>query len=380
MRRRAFFVALALVATEAGAAEPRTPGAGGVTCPTVTPVASRWLVTASTPTPEPIVKMPAVPASLERRVGVWQRIWGELDSGQFLLVDNRRPFIVHAEVDCRGRVPACDDMRARALEQASARLRTRTNRDGLYGRDKALAANARQHMLFLEGRRDGLAHALAKGAQVLGAAEAMFTLIRVPHMYARLAVVESMMRGDARSSKGALGAYQFMPRTASRYLMVREGVDERLDPVRASLAAAKYLKRLKGELGSWPKALTAYNTGASRVRAAMRQHRTRDIGKAIDGGTHDGFGFASQNYYAQVAALARVTSDLQMARPLSADVVVRVDKRVQLAELARCIDVDRAVLVAANPSLTRAIVDGAMPVPKGYLARVYRPPVPARVD
>lgn len=366
MSWRSLSAAFALVATAAAAES-------GL-CPAVTPVASRWLLTASRA--EPIVEMAAVPASLARRVALWERIWGELESGQFLLVDKRRPFIVHAEVDCRGRRGACDDLREHALEQAMTHLRSRSTRDALYGRERALVESARQHMLFLEGRREGLKRALVEGSEVLGAAEAMFTLMRVPRAYARLAVVESMMRSDARSPKGAVGAYQFMPVTASRYLMVREGVDERLDAVRASLAAAKYLKRLKGELGAWPQALTAYNSGASRVRAVMRLHRTRDIGKAIDGGNHEGFGFASQNYYAQVAAIARVTADVHIPRPVTTDVVVRVDKRMHLAELARCVDAESVELAQANPSLTSTIVEGTKPVPKGYLARLSRPPLP----
>lgn len=374
--RRALLASVALLATAAGA-EAVAP----VPCRAVTPVPARWLVTTSSAPDKPPLATPAVPATVERRVALWERIWGELQSGQFLLVDARRPFIIHAEVDCRSRAHACDQLRDDALAQAAQRLRTRTARDELYaGRDQALAASARQHLLFLEGRSDGLERALVEGAATLGAAEAMFDLIRVPRGYARLAVVESMMRSDARSAKGALGTYQFMPVTADRYLMVRDGVDERLDPVRASLAAAKYLKRLKGELGSWPHALTAYNTGSSRLRKLMKQRRTHDIGVVIDGGSRDGFGFASQNYYAQVAAIARVTSDVQFARPVADDVAVRIDKRMKLSELARCVAISPERLAAANPSLTAALVDDAKAVPKGYLLRVRRAATAARVD
>lgn len=355
-------------------AQPEAP------CRSVTSVPSRWLLTTSPNNAKPPVAMPTVPASLEGRVAVWQRIWGELESGQFLLVDARRPSIVHAEIDCRGRAHACEGIRDDAVVQATQRLRKRAAREEIYGKEKALADNARQHMLFLEGRSEGLKRAMVEGAETLGAAEAMFDLIRVPRGYARLAVVESMMRSDARSSKGALGTYQFMPVTADRYLMVRDSVDERLDPVRASLAAAKYLKQLKAELGSWPHALTAYNTGSSRLRKLMKKRRTRDIGKVIDGGNHDGFGFASQNYYAQVAAIARVTRDIEISRPISNDLALRVDKRMKAAELARCVAVTPNELAEANPSLTKAIVEQAKPVPKGYLVRVRRPATAARVD
>jgi membrane-bound lytic murein transglycosylase D len=153
-------------------------------------------------------------------------------------------------------------------------------------------------------------------------------------------------------------------------------VDERLDPVRASLAAGKYLKQLKGELGTWPLALTAYNTGPARLRSLMRKHHTRDVSKIVDADGRDSFGWASQNYYAKVSAVARVTQDTVIARVPHDDVAVRLNKRMKIAELAKCVDVDPAALVAANLALTDAITSGGKAVPKGYIALVRHPAAP----
>jgi membrane-bound lytic murein transglycosylase D len=254
-----------------------------------------------------------------------------------------------------------------------------SERDLLYGRHSKLALDVKNHLLFVEGKKGSLERVLDTHADDIARAEAMFDLARVPREYARLAVVESMMRSDAVSSAGATGTYQLMPLIASRYLFVREGVDERLDPVRSSLAAAKYLKRLRGEVGSWAHALTAYNTGPARLRKLMKRHRTKDVGKLVDAAASDqrdddGFGWASQNYYAKVAAVANITRERTFARSAHTDIAVRVDKKMKLAELATCVGVDADALVAANPALTEAIVSGKKPVPKGYLALVRTAP------
>src|SRR4051812_5727788 len=101
-------------------------------CATVTPSTPRWLVTA--PIAPSTSDLPTVPPSLEPRVAIWQRIWGELSTGQLLLVDDRWPWIVHDELDCRGHASACDNLRAAALARASAKMRDRAARAALYGK------------------------------------------------------------------------------------------------------------------------------------------------------------------------------------------------------------------------------------------------------
>lgn len=339
-------------------------------CRSVTPIDMRWLHTRPSDTKDvKPVEAPPVPEGLELRVAFWQRIWGELDSGQFVLVDERRPWVVHADVDCRETSNTiCANRKANAKSDALDAMKKKLTRDKLYGRGSKLALDAKKHLLFVEGRRDGLTRVLEKHAEDVAAAEAMFDLARVPREYARLAVVESMMRNDARSSAGALGTYQLMPLIASKYLMVREGVDERLDPVRSSLAAAKYLKKLKGELGTWMHALTSYNTGPTRLRKMMKRMRTKDVAKLVDAESRDGFGWASQNYYAKVAAVARVTKERTFERAQHENIAVRLDKRLKIADLAACVQVDEEALLEANP----AIVDVKRVVPKGYVALVPR--------
>lgn len=98
-----------------------------------------------------------------------------------------------------------------------------------------------------------------------------------------LPFIESGYSNMAYSPVGAGGMWQFMPYTARRFgLTVDWWVDERRDPYKATVAAAKYLTKLYQMFGDWHLALAAYNAGEgkiSRVMAASGQCDFFDIAK-----------------------------------------------------------------------------------------------------
>jgi hypothetical protein len=94
-----------------------------------------------------------------------------------------------------------------------------------------------------------------------------------------LAVIESALIGDIRSHAGAVGWWQFMPKTAEQFkLGMQEGVwDERHDLVRSTRAALTYFERLHSAFDDWPLAMAAYNTGRGRLKKAIKAQKTSDF-------------------------------------------------------------------------------------------------------
>ena len=87
-----------------------------------------------------------------------------------------------------------------------------------------------------------------------------------------LAIVESALDPKARSRVGATGLWQFMYATGLQYnLKVSSYVDERQDPIKATIAACEYLSDLYQVFADWDLALAAYNSGPGNVLKAIKR-------------------------------------------------------------------------------------------------------------
>ncbi|MBI5236350.1 MAG: transglycosylase SLT domain-containing protein [Deltaproteobacteria bacterium] len=100
----------------------------------------------------------------------------------------------------------------------------------------------------------------------------------VPVDLSYIALIESGLNPKAKSRAKAVGMWQFIKGTAKKFgLRVDWWIDERMDPEKATYAAARYFKTLYGEFGSWYLAAAGYNAGEGRIRGAVRKHRTDDF-------------------------------------------------------------------------------------------------------
>ena len=88
----------------------------------------------------------------------------------------------------------------------------------------------------------------------------------IPSAFLYLVMAESNFILNAKSNKKAMGLWQFMPQTSKRFgLTTNEYIDERMDIIKSTQAAVKYLKYLHNMFGKWYIAAIAYNCGEGRI-------------------------------------------------------------------------------------------------------------------
>ena len=94
----------------------------------------------------------------------------------------------------------------------------------------------------------------------------------LPYELKYLAIIESALNPMARSHAGAAGLWQFMPATAKLFgLEVNSLVDERMDPVKSTDAACRFLSSMYTVYHDWNLVIAAYNCGSGNVNKAIRR-------------------------------------------------------------------------------------------------------------
>jgi peptidoglycan lytic transglycosylase D len=133
--------------------------------------------------------------------------------------------------------------------------------------------------LFQGRLRDYITESLNRGSKYLPMIQDVFRAEGLPLDLAYIPIVESGFKTNALSRASAKGPWQFMRATAVEQGLRHDWfVDERSDPEKATIAAAKYLKTLyKLFDGDWHLVLAAYNGGLGRVQRAMRQSGKDDF-------------------------------------------------------------------------------------------------------
>jgi len=198
----------------------------------------------------------------------------------------------------------------------------------------------------------------------------------LPAEIAALPHVESSFDPAAYSKVGAAGLWQFMRSTGRRFMRVDNAVDERLDPFRATEAAAQLLNYNYRLLGTWPLAITAYNHGAEGMLRAREQLGTDDIVRILHDYHSPTFGFASRNFYVSFLAALTIAQNPEhyfgtlhhAAEPQFVE--VRLSASAPSAALLKTLGVDRDTLRELNPALRPSVWNGQRPVPAGYVVRL----------
>ncbi len=194
----------------------------------------------------------------------------------------------------------------------------------------------------------------------------------LPEGLVYLAMIESGFNPKAYSRRGACGPWQFMYRTGRKYgLHVDRWVDERRDPIKATIAAAKYLKDLYDMFNSWQLALAGYNAGEGKILRAIKRYKTEDFWELCK---HRYLKRETKDYIPKLIAAAIIARNpekygfkgIKYEDPLRFDEVV-VHGPVSLRVIAKCCGVSVEEIKNLNPELLR---DFTPPNRRAYVLRI----------
>ncbi len=334
------------------------------------------------------------PAEAAEDVHFWVRIYSEVPTSGGLIHDSRHLGIVYDRIEIPKGLSSRS--RERYTEKAKSKYRkildtlASGKRTGLSSEERRVLGlwpsgttssefrKARSRLRFQLGQSDRFRAGIIRSGRWHAMIDKVFEEHDLPPELGSLPHVESSFTPWAYSRVGAAGLWQFTRSTGRRFLRVDHVVDERLDPFRATVAAARLLKQNREVTGSWPLAVTAYNHGAAGMRRAARKLGTKDIVTINRKYKSRTFGFASRNFYFSLLAATEVAHNHERYFGK-----VTVDQPIDYewfelpfyttpTSLADALGIERSTLETSNPALRPTVWRGAKYIPRKFQLRVPR--------
>lgn len=173
-----------------------------------------------------------------------------------------------------------------------------------------------------------------------------------------LAMAESGFNNNAKSWAKAVGPWQFMPYTGKMYGLDQDWYrDERRDPIKATVAAARYLTKLYDDFGSWELAAAGYNAGEGKISRAIRKYNTDEFWGLTKGRYLKD---ETKNYVPKIMALAIIGKNLtafgfeeiDFHEPLDFD-EISVGPFTDLYKLSDVMGIELEEIQRLNPEILR---------------------------
>lgn len=202
----------------------------------------------------------------------------------------------------------------------------------------------------------------------------------LPLELAILPIIESAYSEYARSSSGALGLWQLMPFTAKiNGCKITEYVDERMEIMKATEAAIKFILHLKATFNNWDLILAAYNGGGNYLLQQMRKYRSDNFWEFSK---KDGFSQQTMEYVPRFYAVYHVMLNLKKYQFSPMDFkrkvyfeTVETPRGTGIDRIAAVLDLQPFELKELNPQLLQNIIPHdtemySLKVPNGF-GKIY---------
>jgi membrane-bound lytic murein transglycosylase D len=213
---------------------------------------------------------------------------------------------------------------------------------------------------FQTTRRDRFVTWLARSGRYIPIMTKLLKEHGLPEDLVYVAFIESGFDPYAYSRSKAVGPWQFIYLTGKRYgLRVNWWVDERRDPEKSTIAAAKYLKDLYETFACWYLAAAGYNAGEYKIVKAMKRYRTEDFWKLTKVRY---LKRETKNYVPLLIAAALVAkdpekygfADVEYQEPLRYE-KVKVPELTSLSLIAKTCETSLEEIKELNPELRRGV-------------------------
>lgn len=216
--------------------------------------------------------------------------------------------------------------------------------------------------MYTERRRKQVGYLMGLGDYYFKLFEEVLAKHQLPMELKYLPVIESALNARAISHMGAAGLWQFMVGTGKMYgLEVNSLVDERMDPIKSTHAAVKYLKDMYAIYGDWHLVIAAYNCGPGNVNKAIRRAGgKRDYWSIYPYLPRETRGyvpiFIAANYAMYYAPAYNICKS-PIEFPKQVDTVM-VGRRMHFDQIAAVLELPKEQIRLMNPQYKRDLIPG----------------------
>lgn len=331
------------------------------------------------------------PDIIEDNVAFWKKIYSEVPLNKGLLHDHEYPMVIYGEYEIGEREGEERRQYIRAIrkpiEESIKRIKS-SPKEKWTDLDRKIAQLFQDHgeegalddaiarIRFQNGQKERFMEGLRLSGMYLDTIRFILRKFDVPEKLAYLPHVESSFLPNAMSHAGAAGMWQFMRGTGREYLAINDYVDERLDPIYSTYAAAEMLAGNFTQVENWPLAITGYNYGINGIRRAVSTLGSNDFETVLMKHSSRTFKFSSRNFYACFIAASDIAENPEEYfdeidfRPKREFRELVLEHWIKPSVLAKYLGMDIETMRLINPAVRSRVFNEDLMIPKGTRIRV----------